>query len=191
MNVRTLCLAILHHQEATGYEIRKLSTEGKYAYFVDASFGSIYPALAKLEDEGLVTCRLEQQDGKPARKVYAINEHGRAELRANLRESPTPDVFRSEFLLIGMCADLLDVGDMERALTVHISQVEEELRKLDDMKSELPENNWLVDYGTACMKTQLDWLHANRERILADSAEAARNAPHKQSATDALPTAAE
>jgi hypothetical protein len=35
-----------------------------------------------------------------------------------------------------MCADLLDVGDMERALTVHISQVEEELRKLDDMKSE-------------------------------------------------------
>jgi PadR family transcriptional regulator AphA len=191
MNVRTLCLAILHHQEATGYEIRKLSTEGKYAYFVDASFGSIYPALAKLEDEGLVTCRLEQQDGKPARKVYAINEHGRAELRANLRESPTPDVFRSEFLLIGMCADLLDVGDMERALTVHISQVEEELRKLDDMKSELPENNWLVDYGTACMKTQLDWLHANRERILADSAEAARNAPHKQPATDALPTAAE
>jgi PadR family transcriptional regulator AphA len=191
MNVRTLCLAILHHQEATGYEIRKLSTEGKYAYFVDASFGSIYPALAKLEDEGLVTCRLEQQDGKPARKVYAINEHGRAELRANLRESPTPDVFRSEFLLIGMCADLLDVGDMERALTVHISQVEDELRKLDDMKSELPENNWLVDYGTACMKTQLDWLHANRERILADSAEAARNAPHKQPATDALPTAAE
>ncbi|MFN3225037.1 MAG: PadR family transcriptional regulator [Hyphomicrobiales bacterium] len=191
MNVRTLCLAILHHQEATGYEIRKLSTEGKYAYFVDASFGSIYPALAKLEDEGLVTCRLEQQDGKPARKVYAINEHGRAELRANLRESPTPDVFRSEFLLIGMCADLLDVGDMERALTVHISQVEDELRKLDDMKSDLPENNWLADYGTACMKTQLDWLHANRERILADSAEAARNAPHKQPATDALPTAAE
>ncbi|MBO6674871.1 MAG: PadR family transcriptional regulator [Rhizobiales bacterium] len=191
MNVRTLCLAILHHQEATGYEIRKLSTEGKYAYFVDASFGSIYPALAKLEDEGLVTCRLEQQDGKPARKVYAINEHGRAELRENLRESPTPDVFRSEFLLIGMCADLLDVGDMERALTVHISQVEDELRKLDDMKSDLPENNWLADYGTACMKTQLDWLHANRERILADSAEAARNAPHKQAATDDLPTAAE
>jgi hypothetical protein len=90
-----------------------------------------------------------------------------------------------------MCADLLDVGDMERALTVHISQVEDELRKLDDMKSDLPENNWLADYGTACMKTQLDWLHANRERILADSAEAARNAPHKQPATDALPTAAE
>lgn len=195
MNVRTLCLAILHHQDATGYEIRKLSTEGKYAYFVDASFGSIYPALAKLEDEGLVSCRLEQQDGKPARKVYSMNEEGREELRANLRESPTPDVFRSEFLLIAMCADLLDVGDMERALDVHISQVEDELQKIDDMKNDLPEGSWLVDYGTICMKTQLDWLHANRDRILTDSAEIARNAPHRASpgedAPDTVAVAAE
>lgn len=192
MNVRTLCLAILHHQDATGYEIRKLSTEGKYAYFVDASFGSIYPALAKLEDEGLVSCRLEQQDGKPARKVYSMNEEGRAELRANLRESPTPDVFRSEFLLIAMCADLLDVGDMEQALNVHISQVEDELQKIDEMKSDMPEGSWLADYGTTCMKTQLDWLHANRERILTDSAGIARDAPNRSpSPDDVAPVAAE
>lgn len=195
MNVRTLCLAILHHQDATGYEIRKLSTEGKYAYFVDASFGSIYPALAKLEDEGLVSCRLEQQDGKPARKVYSMNEEGRAELRANLRESPTPDVFRSEFLLIAMCADLLDVGDMEQALSVHISQVEDELQKITDMKSDMPEGSWLADYGTTCMRTQLDWLHANRARILADSDEVARNAPHRTPSPDEVndiaPVAAE
>lgn len=195
MNVRTLCLAILHHQDATGYEIRKLSTEGKYAYFVDASFGSIYPALAKLEDEGLVSCRLEQQNGKPARKVYSMNEEGRAELRANLRESPTPDVFRSEFLLIAMCADLLDVGDMEQALSVHISQVEDELQKINDMKSDMPEGSWLADYGTTCMRTQLDWLHANRARILADSDEVARNAPHRtpspDDVNDIAPVAAE
>ncbi|MFK7791798.1 MAG: PadR family transcriptional regulator [Devosiaceae bacterium] len=168
MNVRTLCLAILHHQDATGYEIRKLSTEGKYAYFVDASFGSIYPALAKLEDEGLVTCRLEQQDGKPARKVYSINQAGRDALRGSLKDEPTPDVFRSEFLLIGMCSDLLEPGDMERTLNVHTAQVEQELAKLDDMKANLvdSEKGWLHDYGTTCMRAQLTWLHANRERIL-------------------------
>ena len=44
MNVRTICLAILYDGEATGYEIRKLSVEGEYSYFIDASFGSIYPA---------------------------------------------------------------------------------------------------------------------------------------------------
>ena len=41
MSVRTLCLAILSFGDATGYEIRKLSTEGRYSYFVDASFGSV------------------------------------------------------------------------------------------------------------------------------------------------------
>ena len=78
MNVRTVCLAILYDKEASGYEIRKLSVEGEYAYFIDASFGSIYPALAKLEAEGLVTSRVAQQDGRPAKKVYAITPAGRS-----------------------------------------------------------------------------------------------------------------
>ena len=171
MNVRTLCLAILHHREATGYEIRKLSTEGEYAYFVDASFGSIYPALAKLEDEGLVSCRLEQQDGKPARKVYAINDKGRDALRAGLKESPTPDIFRSEFLLIGMCADLLDDGDMERTLDVHIAQIEAEIDKISSMKDRLPEGAecWLHDYGMHCLTSKLEWMLTNRARVIDES----------------------
>ncbi len=45
MSVRSLCLAILSFGDATGYEIRKESTEGRFSYFDDASFGSIYPAL--------------------------------------------------------------------------------------------------------------------------------------------------
>ncbi|HHY48365.1 MAG TPA: PadR family transcriptional regulator, partial [Alphaproteobacteria bacterium] len=55
MNVRTICLAILYDEEASGYEIRKLVVEGEYSYFIDASYGSIYPALQKLEAEKLVT----------------------------------------------------------------------------------------------------------------------------------------
>lgn len=171
MNVRTLCLAILHHHDATGYEIRKLSTEGKYAYFVDASFGSIYPALAKLEDQGLVSCRQEQQDGKPPRKVYSINEAGRATLKASIKEAPTPDIFRSEFLLIGMCCDLLEPNDLERAVDVHIGQLEEELAMISQMRLEMPEdaNSWLPDYGLDCITSRISWLRANRERIISDA----------------------
>jgi len=60
MNVRTICLAILYDGDATGYEIRKLSVEGEYSYFIDASYGAIYPSLARLEQEKLVTARVEQ-----------------------------------------------------------------------------------------------------------------------------------
>ncbi|MEM6382452.1 MAG: PadR family transcriptional regulator [Pseudomonadota bacterium] len=174
MNVRTLCLAILHHQDATGYEIRKLSTEGKYAYFVDASFGSIYPALAKLEDDGLVTSRQEQQPSKPPRKVYMINEAGREELRLQLREAPTPDIYRSEFLLVGMCSDLLDPVDVQRALAMHTRQIEDKLVKINEMEQSMKgqPQSWLVDFGRHCVQAHLDWVIENRERIISASAAA-------------------
>lgn len=185
MNVRTLCLAILHHQDATGYEIRKLSTEGKYAYFVDASFGSIYPALAKLEDEGLVSCRQEQQDGKPPRKIYTINDKGRAALRTNLQDAASPDVFRSEFLLIGMCASLLEAGNLKRALDVHIAQVEDELLAIDQMCADMADSGdaWLPDYGKSCLNAKLSWLHDNYARIVKQGEQAAATTAVAQSAT--------
>ena len=77
MNVRTLCLSVLYDGDATGYDIRRLCADGEFSYFVEASYGSIYPALAKLEADRLVTSRAEQQDGRPARKVYSITEMGR------------------------------------------------------------------------------------------------------------------
>ena len=79
MNVRTICLSILYDGEATGYEIRKLSVEGEYSYFIDASYGAIYPALQKLEADKFVTSRVARQDGRPSKKIYSITELGRRE----------------------------------------------------------------------------------------------------------------
>src|SRR5690606_29410087 len=99
MNVRTICLAILYECESTGYEIRKLSVEGEYSYFVDASFGAIYPALQKLEADKLVVSRVEQQAGKPAKKIYAITELGRRSFLDSLFDQLGEDVYRSEFMM--------------------------------------------------------------------------------------------
>ena len=41
MNVRTICMAILAHGEATGYDLKKSWTEGPFAYLGGASYGSI------------------------------------------------------------------------------------------------------------------------------------------------------
>ena len=65
-------------EEASGYEIKKDIEEGLFSHFIDASFGSIYPALTQLAAEGLLTVRAEEQTGKPDKKVYAITEAGRA-----------------------------------------------------------------------------------------------------------------
>lgn len=100
MNVRTLCLGYLSKRDATGYEIKKDFEEGNFSHFMEASFGSIYPALSQLAAEGLVTVRQEEQPGKPDRKVYSITEQGLAALTRALSVLPARDRYKSEFLFI-------------------------------------------------------------------------------------------
>ena len=80
MNVRTICLAILYDADATGYEIRKLSTEGEYCYFVDASYVAIYPALQKLEREGWIARREGLAENNRRVSVYSLTASGRRQL---------------------------------------------------------------------------------------------------------------
>src|SRR4029078_5134035 len=98
MNVRTLCLGVLTMGEASGYEIKKEIEEGMFSHFIEASYGSIYPALTQLAGGGLGTGRAEETHGKPDKKVYAITEHGRAALPKSMSVLPCRDKYRSEFL---------------------------------------------------------------------------------------------
>ncbi|MQT14110.1 PadR family transcriptional regulator [Segnochrobactrum spirostomi] len=172
MNVRTLCLAVLHFKDASGYEIRKLSVEGSFSYFGDVSFGSIYPTLAKLEDEGLVTAREETQPGKPARKIYSITDKGREVLRGDLSRPPAPDIFRSEFLLIAVCAPILPKTIVAAAIDRAIQHIEADIEQIgghlpcDDLASD-----WAIRYGLACNQTALDYLRTNRDALLAIASE--------------------
>ncbi len=174
MNIRTLCLAILYFGDSTGYEIRKLSTEGKYSYFVEASFGAIYPALAKLEHDGLVTCREETVAGKPARKVYSITERGRQEFVNSLQDSPAPDIFRSEFLMIAMCADILPPAVVSRAIDTRAAQLEAELSHLRQVSANANHagSKWAAEYGVTCLSGSLEYLRGKRQdlEIIAGSA---------------------
>ncbi|WP_299814588.1 PadR family transcriptional regulator [uncultured Roseibium sp.] len=184
MSVRSLCLAILSFGDATGYEIRKESTDGRFSYFEDASFGSIYPALARLESEGLVTVREEPQAGKPARKVYSITEAGRAEFISSLCEPQAPDTFKSPFLLIALNAAQLPPEVVRRALERRRAQVQEELRLLTDTHKDTacphPGSGWTRDYGIACMNFTLTYLEEHGEALIKIAEDAA--SPHTAAA---------
>lgn len=168
MNVRTLCLAILYFGETTGYDIKKLSMEGKYSHFVDASFGSIYPALTKLEKEALVTCRQEAQEGKPPRKIYAITEKGRDAFRNELLEPPAPDIFKSEFLLISLCAEIIGPEQTTKAIDTHIEHLRAKLDHLEKVRLETEGDaaRWTCDYGVHCISASIEYVEKNRTALI-------------------------
>ena len=179
MNVRTICLAILYDGEATGYEIRKLSVEGEYSYFIDASYGSIYPALARLETEKLVTSRVEVQDGKPAKKIYSITPLGRSAFIQSLFEKLGEDEFRSEFLLFLRFATELPQSLVEQRLSERLAEVDAMLADFDRLKQQHthPGDAWVIDYGRTCMQAARDYIAAHRGELIAmarpDTGEAA------------------
>ena len=106
MDVKTLCLGVLTEGDQTGYEIKHRFEEA-FSHFFGASFGSIYPALAELSRQGLVTCRSVEQDKRPDKKVYSLTERGQRALLDELMATPPRHKVRSEFLVLMYFAHLL------------------------------------------------------------------------------------
>jgi len=168
MNTQTLILAILNFGDASGYEIKKQSSEGAFSYFVDISYGSIYPTLAKLENEGKVTCRSEAQSGKPDKKVYSITEVGRQEFIATLAQPPAHDKFKSEFLLVAMCADLTTPDIIAKAIDKRVGEISAQLEMIRGFAAECdhPLTKWITGYGIHVKQADLQYLHNNRELLI-------------------------
>ncbi|HEX5534812.1 MAG TPA: PadR family transcriptional regulator [Actinomycetales bacterium] len=72
-----LLLELLDAQEDYGYQVvLRLREKG----FDDLSEGTVYPALTRLETQGLLRSRLVRSTSGPARKYYRPTSQGVAEL---------------------------------------------------------------------------------------------------------------
>ena len=97
MDIKTMVLGFLMRGSMTGYELKKRFSLS-FSFFSSLSYGSIYPALKKLEQEGCITLKVEVQDGSPNRKVYTITDSGREVFMENLRTPFTLERQKSAFL---------------------------------------------------------------------------------------------
>jgi PadR family transcriptional regulator, regulatory protein AphA len=171
MNVRTLCLGILTTGEASGYEIKKEIEEGLFSHFIDASYGSIYPALTQLAGEGLVTVRAEEQSGKPDKKVYAITPKGRDALGRSISVVPCRDKYKSEFLFQMLLQQYITPDIMRAAIDKQIADLEGDLARIGECKcSEQPHAGarFVADYGEAVLSAALRVLKEKKAELLLD-----------------------
>ena len=77
-------LGLIHQKPSSGYDLRKIFAEtamGNYS----SSPGAIYPALARLESQGLVRGVVEETAGLRRRRLYRLTPPGAAELKKWLR----------------------------------------------------------------------------------------------------------
>jgi PadR family transcriptional regulator AphA len=167
MDVRTICLGILTRGDATGYEIKNLFQDDGYQYFVEASFGSIYPALNRLTEEGLVSVRAEAQEKRPDRKVYSITPAGHAAFLTSLLKPLPEDRHRSPFVFAMLFSDLLPQGYVRTLLDAYAAQTEIKLTQLNEAnaKPKTPGEEFASGFGRAIYGAMLDYLHAYQSRL--------------------------
>lgn len=173
MNVRTLCLGILTTKEASGYEIKKDIEEGLFSNFIDASYGSIYPALTQLAAEGLVTVRAENQTGRPDKKVYAITDAGRQALARAIAVTPAKDKYKSEFLFQMLLQELVTPQIMLTAIDGQLAYLREDLQLIADCRcDEQPHRgaSFVADYGEAVLTAAVKILGEKREALVREVA---------------------
>lgn len=123
--LRLYLLRLLDEEPRHGYEVIRLLRD-RFMGIYAPSPGTIYPRLARLEEEGLVT-----HDESDGRKVYRITEAGREELR---KRSTELDELEAE--LSASVNDIVrevreDVRDTVRNLREELTWAAREMRRGD------------------------------------------------------------
>ncbi len=172
MDAKTLCLGVLMLGDASGYEIKKQFEEGPFAHFHATGFGSIYPALRGLFDDGHVTCATTVQDGRPDKKVYSITESGRAALRRALHARPAPDSFRSDVLFMLFFAELMDPSHARAVFDRYLAVYREQVARMEgvctDGSPEIgPGRRFVRGLGLAIYRAVAEHMDAHRDDFLA------------------------
>jgi len=167
MDVRTICLGLLSVADRSGYEIKKLLEDGPLGHFVEASFGSIYPALTRMTEEGLVQFRTEEQDGRPDKKTYSITEPGRALFRETLEGVIAPDRHRSDFLFVLMFADELSPNRMTEVINERVAYYQE---NIDGIREEMGDETrpgpcFVAGHALAIFNAAKTYLEENRHLL--------------------------
>lgn len=176
MNVRELCLGYLSLREATGYEIKKDFEEGMFCHFMEASYGSIYPALSQLALEGLVTVREEEQSGKPDKKVYSITDVGVAALKKSLNVLPAQDKFKSEFLFIMLLQNHITVQQRITAMEKQMADLKADLQSIEECRQQGPcdeASDFVLGYGNAVLTAGVTFLEDKLSKLQAITAKQA------------------
>jgi PadR family transcriptional regulator, regulatory protein AphA len=176
LNVRTLCLGYLSLREATGYEIKKDFEEGMFCHFMEASYGSIYPALNQLAAEGLLTVREEEQSGRPDKKVYAITETGLSALTREIGVTPARDKFKSEFLFIMLLQNHIMPDQRIMAMEKQLSDLRSDLENINICRNEGPKSDggaFVLGYGEAVLTAGVTYLEHILSEVLSNNAKKA------------------
>lgn len=123
--IKVLILYYLSIKPTHGYEIQKFIQVNHMDNWTKIQSGSIYYALNKLEKDGLIVMAEEVGNGAKARKIYAITEAGKTELRELVKKELSQQISEvgSDKFIIYPLLNVLSKDEMINKLREHIEKL--------------------------------------------------------------------
>ncbi|MGH8399211.1 MAG: helix-turn-helix transcriptional regulator [Gammaproteobacteria bacterium] len=172
VNVKDLCLGALSFGDASGYDLKKFF-ESSFRHFCAAGYGSIYPALAELTDEGLVSCHEETQPGKPGRKLYQLTDAGRKSFLKSLEKTSPEYKVKSDFLLALYFTHLLPPEHLQSLLDGRIAELNRQINQIEQAEDDADApckstigKQFVSGFGLTVMTAARDYLRAHRHKLI-------------------------
>ncbi|HEX2148861.1 MAG TPA: PadR family transcriptional regulator, partial [Actinomycetota bacterium] len=131
-------LGLLSIEPMSGYDLRR-TIQQSISHFWQEGYGQIYPTLKDLVAEGLATLEVQQQSGKPNRRVYTLTGKGLSELKRWLGEPATElSPTRNELLLKLFFGRHGTSEDNIKHLNEYRSVLEAKLSQFEAIEADLP-----------------------------------------------------
>ena len=173
MSTRLVILGLLQNHPMYGYELKSM-IEDHMADWTSIAFGSIYFALNKLSEEGLIVkVATEQEGNRPSRTIYEITDEGRMEFMTLLRRQWTE--MKQEYYDFDIALffqEYLSTAEIISMMNGKIKGLEAAIKHLESHRAESLTNTEvprtaaaIFDHSLIHMKAELEWLNSLKKRF--------------------------
>jgi DNA-binding PadR family transcriptional regulator len=160
-------LGFLAETPLHGYELRRRVAQLS-GYARRVSDGTLYPAIKRMTDAGLLDRRMEAGTGAAQRAVLSLTDAGRSELRRRLAAPPEQDVTDPNrwMTLLAFLSLLPDVAEQHAVLRRRLEFLEQPASffydddrplRAEDMTDPYRRGMFLIARATS--RTERTWLH--------------------------------
>lgn len=132
MNSQDVILGLLMHHSLSGYDI-KHKLETIFSYFYNASYGTIYPTLGKMEKEGMITKESVIQEGRPNKNVYSITEEGQLQFKKYMYSPVEDNEFKSDVMTRMFFGEFMEKDVMVGVLEEYLQRTKANLERLSKL----------------------------------------------------------
>jgi DNA-binding PadR family transcriptional regulator len=143
--IKYILLGYLNYQSMTGYELKQ-NLDHTVSHFWHAHHSQIYTTLHKLDQDGLLTSEIHEQNSSPDRRVYTITEAGHKSLQDWLNQPMTgTSPIKEEFMVRLFFSANRNPQEVNAEIIIQRKLHEEKLNVYFQLKEHL-ENNVKVEH---------------------------------------------